>query len=185
MNGDRIRLGIVGCGDIAFRSYLPALQAMADRIELVATCDLDGKRADQARETYGAHRSFTEIDAMLAHAEVDGVLILTPMVPHGSLSIAALEAGKHVYVEKVMATTMSEADRMVELAEEKDLILSCAPSTILLSAYQRARALIEAGEIGRISFAHALGAHGGPARWDEFTSEPDRCSTWRSTPYTS
>ena len=46
MNGDRIRLGIVGCGDIAFRSYLPALQAMADRIELVATCDLDGKRAD-------------------------------------------------------------------------------------------------------------------------------------------
>ena len=171
---DRIRLGVVGCGDIAFRSYLPALQAMADQVELVATCDLDGKRADQAQEAYGAHRSFTEIDRMLAHADLEGVLILTPMVSHGSLSIAALEAGKHVYVEKVMAVTMSDADRMVELAEEKGLILSCAPSTILLSAYQHARALIEAGEIGRVSIVHALGAHGGPARWDEFTSDP----TW-------
>ena len=171
---EKIKIGIVGCGDIAFRTYLPAAQALADQIELVATCDLDKERADRAKEEYGAQQSFADADEMLAQSDLDGVMILTPMVPHGPLSIAALEAGKHVYVEKVMAVDLAEADRMVELAEQKDLILACAPSTILLSAYQRVKELIDAGEIGHISFMHALGAHGGPARWDDYTSDP----TW-------
>jgi predicted dehydrogenase len=169
-----IKLGVVGCGDIAFRSYLPAIWELADQVELVATCDVDQARADQAKKEYSARQSFTDADAMLAQADLDGVMILTDMVPHGPLSIAALEAGKHVYVEKVMAVNMAEADRMVELAGQKNLILACAPSTILLSAYQRVKELIGAGEVGRISFMHALGAHGGPARWDGYTADP----TW-------
>lgn len=169
---DKIKIGVIGCGDIAFRSYLPAILAQADRIELVATCDVDGARADRAKEQYNAQQSFTGVEQMLAQASLDGVIILTPMVPHGPQSIAALEAGKHVYVEKVMAVDMAEADRMVELAEEKNLVLACAPSTILLSGNQRAKELIQGGEIGRVSLAHALGAHGGPARWDAYTSDP-------------
>jgi predicted dehydrogenase len=61
---------------------------------------------------------------------------------------------------------------MVELARQKNLVLACAPSTILLSAYQHIKELVEAGQIGRICFAQALGAHGGPARWDDFTGDP-------------
>jgi len=171
---DKIRIGIVGCGDIAFRSYLPAVRELAEQVELVAVCDIDKARADRAKEEYGAQYSFADADEMLAHTDLDGVLILTPMVPHGRLSIAALEAGKHVYVEKVMAVDLAEADRMVELAEREGLILACAPSTILLSAYQRLRELVNRSEVGRISFMHALGAHGGPARWDDYTSDP----TW-------
>jgi predicted dehydrogenase len=171
---DRIKIGVVGCGDIAFRSYLPAIRGHADRVELVSTCDLDVARAEWAREEYGAQQTFSDADEMLAQANLDGVIILTPMVPHGPLAIAALEAGKHTYVEKVMAIELSQADHMVELAEQKGLVLACAPSTILLSAYQRVKELIDAGEIGHISFMHALGAHGGPARWDDYTSDP----TW-------
>jgi predicted dehydrogenase len=170
----KIRIGVVGCGDIAFRRYLPAVRELEDEVELVAACDLDKTRADRAREEYGAQQSFANANEMLAQADLDGVVILTSMVPHGPLSIAALEAGRHVYVEKVMAVDMAEADRMVELAEQKNLVLACAPSTILLSSYQRLKALVGAGEIGRISLVHAQGAHGGPARWDEYTSDP----TW-------
>ena len=171
---DKIKIGVVGCGDIAFRSYLPAIRKLADQVELVAVCDLDKARADQAQEEYGAQQSFADADEMLDRVDLDGVLILTPMVPHGPQSIAALEAGKHVYVEKVMAVDLAEADRMVELAERNNLVLACAPSTILLSAYQRVKTLIDGGEIGRVCFMHALGAHGGPARWDGYTSDP----TW-------
>ncbi|GAB4529975.1 MAG: Gfo/Idh/MocA family oxidoreductase [Anaerolineae bacterium] len=171
---DKIKLGIIGCGDIAFRSYLPALRKLGDRVELLATCDLDLARAGQARQEYGAQASFARADELLAMSDLDGVVILTPMRTHGALSIAALEAGLHVYVEKVMAITLDEADRMVELAEQNGLILACAPSTILASAYQRVKELIQAGEIGRVCFMHALGAHGGPARWDDYTSDP----TW-------
>jgi len=171
---DKIKISIIGCGDIAFRSYLPAIRQLADRVELVATCDRDKARAEQAGAEYGAQQSFTDADAMLAQSDLDGVVILTPMRHHGPLAIAALEAGKHVYVEKVIAVDIAQADRMVELADQKSLALACAPSTILTSAYQHLKALIEAGEIGRVCFMHALGAHGGPARWDGFTGDP----TW-------
>lgn len=171
---DKIRLGVIGCGDIAFRSYLPAFRELRDQVELVATCDFDKARAAQAKEEYHANASFADVHEMLSGSELDGVIILTPMRPHGALSIAALEAGLHVFVEKVMAITLGEADRMVELAEHKKLILACAPSTIFASAYQQVHELIEAGEIGRVCFIHALGAHGGPARWDDYTSDP----TW-------
>jgi predicted dehydrogenase len=171
---DKIKIGLVGCGDVAFRSYLPTIRELADQVKLVATCDLDKARADRAKGEYGAQRSFADANEMLAQTDLDGVIILTPMVSHGPLSIAALKADKHVYVEKVMAVDLTEADHMVELAERKNLTLACAPSTILLSAYQRVKELIDAGEIGRVCFMHALGAHGGPARWDDYTSDP----TW-------
>jgi predicted dehydrogenase len=171
---DKIKLGVIGCGDIAFRSYLPAIQQLADRAELVATCSRSVGHAERARAEYGAQRSYTDADEMLTQADLDAVVILTPMRLHGPQAIAALEAGKHVYVEKVMAVDMAEADRMVELAEQKDVILACAPATVLTSAYERVNALIKDGQVGRICFAHALGAHGGPARWDDFAGDP----TW-------
>jgi len=169
---DKIKIGVIGCGDIAFRSYLPAIQELANQVELVATCSRSQGHAEQARVEYRARQSFTDIDEMLAQVDLDAILILTPMRQHGPLAMAALEAGKHVYVEKVMAVDMAEANHMVELAEQKNLTLACAPATILTSAYQRVKALIEGGQIGRTCFAHALGAHGGPARWDDFTGDP-------------
>jgi predicted dehydrogenase len=171
---DKIRIAVIGCGDIAFRSYLPTIRDLADRVDLVVVCDRDKVRADQAKEMYGASTSSAVADEVLARNDLDGVVILTPMVPHGRQAIAAMEEGKHVYVEKVMATNLAEADRMVELAEQRHLVLSCAPSTILLSAYQRAKEIIDTGAIGRLCLAHALGAHGGPARWDDYNSDP----TW-------
>jgi predicted dehydrogenase len=169
---DKIRIAVIGCGDIAFRSYLPAIKELSDQIELVATCDLDRARADQARDTFQAGRSCASADEVLALPGLDGVLILTPMQSHGPLVVAALEAGRHVFVEKVMAVTMAEADHAVELAGQKGLVLACAPATIFLSAYQRVKELCDTGAIGRLCFAHALGAHMGPARWDDFTGDP-------------
>ncbi len=171
---DKIKLAVVGCGDIANRSYLPAIKEMAAQVELVAACDTDRARAERAKAEYGARQAFADAGEMLAKSDPDGVLILTDMVPHGPLGLAALEAGKHVYIEKVMAVEMAQADRMVELAERKGLILSCAPSTILLSPFQELKKMVAAGEVGPITFVHALGAHGGPARWDGYTSDP----TW-------
>ncbi|MGQ9683094.1 MAG: Gfo/Idh/MocA family protein [Anaerolineae bacterium] len=171
---DKITLAVVGCGDIAYRSYLPAMQEMKEQVAVVAACDMDRQRAERAVAEYGVEQDFTDMQEMLVKARPDGVLILTSMVPHGPLSLMAMEAGAHVYVEKVMAVNMEQADRMVELAERKGLILSCAPSTILLSAFEYTKKAIAAGEIGKVSLVQALGAHHGPARWDGYTSDP----TW-------
>jgi len=169
---DTIRLGVIGCGDIAFRSYLPALRDIGDEVRLTAVCDVNPARVEQARAEYGAEHGYGDAQEMLAGAPVDGVLVLTPMVPHGPLCIAALEAGKHVYVEKVMAVELAQADQMIALAERQGLTLACAPSTILLSAFQRAKDWVSEGQIGRVSLVNAIGAHHGPARWDDYTSDP-------------
>ncbi|MGQ9501662.1 MAG: Gfo/Idh/MocA family protein [Anaerolineae bacterium] len=171
---DKISVAVIGCGDVAFRHYLPTIQALSDQAVLVATCDRDKARAARARETYHAAIACTSSDEVLALPNLDGVVILTPMETHGRLAIAALESGRHVYVEKVMATTMAEANRMVALADQKNLVLACAPGTVFLPAYQRAKELLQSGAIGRLCFAYALAAHMGPARWQEFSGDP----TW-------
>jgi predicted dehydrogenase len=173
-NMEALRLGLVGCGDIAFRSYLPAIKEENQRVRLVAACDVTRQRAERAAAEYGPAEVFTDYREMLAKADIDGVMVLTPMVPHGPISIAALEAGKHVYVEKPMAVEVSQANRMVELSEARNLMLSCAPSTILLSPFRQLKQWVDSQEVGKIVFAHAYGAHGGPARWDGYTSDP----TW-------
>lgn len=170
----KVKVGVVGCGDIAFRNYLPGMKALADKAELVAVCDLVEERAQRAKEQFDAPEVYTDFQEMLSRAEIEGVVNLTHMPMHGPLSIAALEAGKHLYVEKPMATSLMDADREVELAEERGLKLCCAPPTFLSSMHQKVKELIEGRAIGKVCFARAHGSHGGPARWEGYTSDP----TW-------
>ena len=170
----KVKIGVVGCGDIAFRNYLPGIAALKEKVELVAVCDIVEERAQRAKGQFGAQEAYTDFQEMLAWADIEGVVNLTHMPMHGPLSIAALEAGKHVYVEKPMAVCLADADREVELAKEKGLKLCCAPSTFLGSMNQRVKELVSGGAIGKVCFARSHGSHGGPARWEGYTSDP----TW-------
>ena len=96
---DRIRLGVVGCGDIAFRSYLPAIRNMAQRVELAAVCDTDPTRAERARAEYGAalasptRRSVASaaIGSHQALLDVEGLLV--PGAPTDAANPSAIGAG--------------------------------------------------------------------------------------------
>jgi predicted dehydrogenase len=171
---DKLRVGVIGCGDVAFRNYLPAIRQIPDRFDLVAVCDQDKARAERAREEFGAGRCFFDSAELFASKDVEAVIILTSIKSHALLAIAALEAGKHVYVEKVLAVDMADADRVVNLVEQSGLVLACAPSTILVSAHSHVKQLIASGDIGQVTAVHAIAAHGGPARWDVYSSDP----TW-------
>ena len=170
----KVKIGVVGCGDIAFRSYLSGIAALGEKAELVAVCDIVEERAQRVKEQFGALEVYTDFQEMLARSDIEGVVNLTPMPMHGPFCIAALEAGKHVYVEKPMAIYLADANREVELAEEKGLKLCCAPSTFLLSIHQKVKELIDGGAIGKVCFVRAHGSHGGPARWRQYSSDP----TW-------
>ena len=160
----KVKIGVVGCGDIAFRSYLSGIATLEEKVELVAVCDIVEERAQRVKEKFSALEVYTDFQEMLTRSDIEGVVNLTPMPMHGPLCIAALEAGKHVYVEKPMAICLADANREVELAEEKGLKLCCAPSTFLLPIYQKVKELIDGGAIGKGCFARAHGSHGGHAR---------------------
>jgi predicted dehydrogenase len=156
-----VRVGVIGCGIIAAR-YVEDSVAF-DTWQPVACADLDPAVADAFA---AKHRVRAEtVEGLIADPEVELVLNLTPPAAHAALIRAALEAGKHVYTEKPLATTADDGRELVAEAERRGLRLGCAPDTFLGSAYETGRALIEAGELGELLGATATMLVGGPDSW--------------------
>ena len=107
-----LRLGIVGVGTLTLRAVLPHLTQsdIADRVRVTALCDPVIARAEQAARDFGVGGAYPTLDAMLAANDVDAVTIVSPIGLHFDHCRAALEAGKHVHVNKTMTTTVAEAD---------------------------------------------------------------------------
>ncbi len=102
-DGRRIRLGIIGVGDVAHRDYLPEIHRLADLAEVVAVAGRSGARAKATAERYGFPVWHCGYQALLEVDEVDAVVNLTPWPMHAEVVAAALRAGKHVYSEKPLA----------------------------------------------------------------------------------
>jgi predicted dehydrogenase len=168
-----VRIGIIGCGDIAFRRYLPGFAEIADQAEITALFDLDHQRLEHASAEFGG-RACTTLDQLLGLEEVDAVLNLTPPRAHGPVTLAALKAGKHVMVEKPIAGTVAEADTLIGEAAARKLTIVCAPGITTNAFVVDLRRLVHDGTIGDISHARLQLATFGPAAWSEYTSDP----TW-------
>ena len=107
------RIGIVGCGGIANQKHFPALKNAADRVELVAFCDLIRERAENAAKEFGAPdaKIYVDYHELLKDESIEIVYVLTPNVAHCPISVAAFEAGKHVLCEKPMAASVEDAEK--------------------------------------------------------------------------
>lgn len=140
-----MRVGLVGCGNIADIYLLNA--ARFRDIGFVACADLKPEAAAARAEQYGI--AARPVGDLLASDDVDIVLNLTIPEAHAEVSLAALAAGKHVYSEKPLATTLAAGDAILAAAAPGGLRVGAAPDTVLGAAVQQARALIDAGEIGR------------------------------------
>jgi predicted dehydrogenase len=168
---NKIRLAFLGCGDVAQRDYLPELHRLADRMELTAVCSRTVDRARAVAQQYGAGAWYTSYEQMLAETDADAVVNLTPMQLHAETTLAALEAGRHVYTEKPVATSAREAARIAETAKERGLTVVCAPCVLLFPQVRYARSLLNEGSIGLVRAARGLGLGGVPP-WSGYLSDP-------------
>lgn len=160
---EKLKVGVIGCGSIAQHRHLPEY-ALNQGVELVAVCDLNEGRAKEIAEKYGA-KAYTSYEELLVSGEVEAVSVCTPNYLHAPITIAALEAGIHVLCEKPMATSVKEAEAMIEAAKKSGKKLMIAHNQRFVASHQKARQLIEKGEVGKIySFRTAFG-HGGPEGW--------------------
>jgi predicted dehydrogenase len=139
----RLRVGVVGCGLIAQVMHLPHLQEMGDRFEIAALCDLSPATLGAVADKYAVSRRFTRWQDLVAE-DLDAVLILTTGANHALPSIAAAQAGRHVFVEKPMCFTLREADAMIAAAERSGVVLMVGNMKRFDPAYQRARPLVQA-----------------------------------------
>ena len=152
---ERVRIGIVGLGNIAQTAHLPSLTKMQDA-EVVAVCDLDKARAQFIAEKYGVPRHYGTIEEMLAHeTEMSAVHICTPTKTHRDMAIAALEAGKDVLVEKPLARTMQEAVEINAAAKRYHRKLMVGMNNRFRPDAMILKTFIEEKAIGKVFYAKA------------------------------
>lgn len=173
MPRDRVRIGLIGCGNIAERRYLPGLATIADRAELTGVYDPDEPRMLHAVGQYGG-RAYESLEALLADPAIEAVVDLAPPELHMPINLAALRAGKHLLTEKTLAGSLEDADTLIEEARARGLFFLSAPAIALSAQTVDLRRLIGSGMIGRVAYARAQLSTFGPAAWSEYTSDP----TW-------
>lgn len=163
-----VGLGIVGCGSVA-RAYAEPIRRLQQegKARAVACCDALAERARDYAARYGVDRAVADFDALLGLHGVDAVLIFTPNTLHVPIATAALAAGKHVLVEKPMATSIAEARALAAQARVSPGHLVCAPFVILSRTFQAMAERISRGDIGSPCSARALYGWAGPdwAAW--------------------
>jgi predicted dehydrogenase len=166
-----VRLGILGLGSVYWTPYRAAIERLGRRVRVTAVYDPDPEKRAAAERVTGAAVAAESAEAVAAHPDVDAVLVLTSMREHGRLAMAALEAEKHVLVEKPMATTLAEAHALVEAGRASDRTLVCAPAVLLSPTYRAIYDRVGAGEVGRVVLARARYGWAGPW-WGRWYYEP-------------
>ncbi|WP_432800294.1 Gfo/Idh/MocA family protein [Poriferisphaera sp. WC338] len=159
----KVRYGFVGAGSIAKHRHVK--EAAANKhAEIVAICDLHGKRAKELTDEYGGE-VYTDWKKMIKEADIDAVVVCTPNVLHAPVSIAASKAGKHVLVEKPMSTTRAEAKKMIEAAKAARKYLMVGQNQRLMPPHVKAKEILDSGRVGKaISFRSEF-QHPGPDAW--------------------
>lgn len=169
--GSSVNVGIIGCGNIS-ATYMRMGQFFRD-YKVVACADLNIEAAQARAEEFNL-RALT-IDALLADPEVEIIVNLTVPNAHFEVAQAILNAGKHVYSEKPFVLTAEEGNKLAALATAKGLRIGSAPDTFLGASHQKAREMIDSGEIGRVTSGTIHVMSGGMEHWHpnpDFFFEP-------------
>jgi predicted dehydrogenase len=145
-----IRVGIIGYGYWGPNLVRNFADVPAARVSMVA--DLRADRLAEVERRYPGTRVTTDPHALITDGDVDAVIIATPVDHHYPLGMAALRAGKHVLVEKPIASTADQASRLIDEAARRQLVLMVDHTFVYTGAVQKMRELTQAGELGDIYY---------------------------------
>lgn len=153
--GKKIRIGIIGTGQIG-KHHLERYLQIADA-EIVAVADINQDEAQRVATKYGISSVYTDYHELLKRDDIDAVDVCLHNVLHRPATVAALEAGKHVYCEKPMAATYADAKIMVDTAKRCGRKLSIQLFTLFRKETRAAKELIDNGYLGEIYHARSTG----------------------------
>lgn len=151
---ERLNIGVIGCGGMS-NEHMKALLQMkkSDNIDITAVCDVYTKRLDQAKELTKA-QAFKNYQDILGNKNIDYVLIATPEHWHYQMTIDAISAGKHIYVEKPMSHTIEQAKDITEKIAASQLKLQVGVQGMSDDSYETAHKMIQEGALGKVVMAH-------------------------------
>ncbi len=171
---ERVGVAIVGCGAVTRLVRVPVYPRLAELAYIVGVCDADPARAAEVGQQFATDRLYPTLEDALADPDVTAVDICTPHALHAEQAIRALEAGRHVLVEKPIAASLQDGQRMVEAARSNARVLALNEQIRFGSGLREARAQVEAGSIGELVSVRAHRLFELPA--------PYAASGWRNDP---
>ncbi len=142
MAPSKLRVGIVGCGEVTQILHLPSLAHLSDSFEVTALCDVSREVLDGVGDVWGVTARFGNYQDLLWQSDVDIVLVANPHAYHSEVVLAALTAGKHVLAEKPLCLTLREADAIIAAQRETNLIVQVGTMRRYADAFVRACKLV-------------------------------------------
>jgi predicted dehydrogenase len=148
-----VKVGVVGCGYWGPNLIRNLRQSGECQLKLV--CDSNEQRLSHMRRLYPEVATTTSFEDLLNGADLDAVVVATPVRFHYEMAMAALRAGKHVFIEKPMARTEAEAEEIVALAEREGLVVMVGHTFLFSPAVRRMKEIVDAGDIGEVQYISA------------------------------
>jgi predicted dehydrogenase len=168
----RLKVGIAGCGEAVQILHLPSLVYLSDLFEVTALCDASPAVLDAVGTRLPWARRTTEVDELVASDDVDVVLVTNPNVFHADTALAAIAAGKHVFIEKPMCITDAEADALAAAEKKMGVVVGVGYMRRHAPAFERA--VREVAAMETINFARVHTIIGPNAGFIEPTSKVER-----------
>ena len=166
----KVRWGVIGAGGIADRRTIPGMM-LCDNAELVAVMEINMELAEKCRAKWGCRKAYDSEAALLADPEVDAVYIASPVFLHAKQAMAAADAGKHILIEKPLAMTAEEGQKVVEHCKEKGVLIAAGLMMRFGAYVQAMKKAVAEGKIGRPVSGYA-----------QFTGwYPDMPGNWRQS----
>jgi predicted dehydrogenase len=169
MTPEKLKVAVIGTGMIARAGHVPAWKNLSDRVEVVGVAGTDRERTDEFARTEGIPQAYTDWQKMLTRTKPDIVSVTTPNSYHREHTVAALEAGAHVWCEKPASTCHADAAEMFEVAQKKGRQVFICQTLRFANEVRAAKELVEAGRLGEIYYAEGFGMRRrGIPRWGRF-----------------
>src|SRR5256885_12110092 len=158
------KVGVVGCG-YGGRNLVRNLR-QSKECNLKLLCDISEQRLRHMHRLYPDLQTTTRFDDLLKDSEIDGIVIATPAGFHYEMARAALNAGKHVFVEKPIARTVTESEELLSLADRHGLVPMGGHTFLFSPAVRRMKEIISAGDIGQVQYISPPRLNPGPFQND-------------------
>ena len=173
MTSSKLRVAVLGAGAWAEHAHIPGW-LRDPRCELVAICDVRAELARDFAQKFGVAESTDDWQALVGRPDIDVIDVVTPSATHFELSMAGLEAGKHVLCEKPLAPSVADAEAMVAAAERAGTVAACGFSYRRSPAISAIGEQIAAGTLGELLQFNAR-------YWCDYGADPQAPTSWRYT----
>jgi predicted dehydrogenase len=144
---DSIGVGVVGCGFVGRGAHVPAFSKI-EGSELVAVADPDTKRLGKVAKKYAPKATYADYADLVQDPNVQAVVVAAPTPLHAKVSMAAINAGKHVLCEMPLAASLDDADELIDLADKAGVVLMPSLTFRFTPNYVKAKELIDGGAVG-------------------------------------